>query len=443
MTAEIAVMNKSAVAFAADSAVTIQMDSGHKIYTTNKLFTLSKYHPVGIMIYGKANILKVPWETVIKLYRKALGNQSFPTLEGYHDDFLKFLEKSADIFPKDCQEDYFRHGLSSYFQMIKKKIGKKVKSFTEKEKITLPKIRQLANLVIREKHEYLKTLDYLPDFTAANKNSIIKKYSNLIHKIKKDVFLKLPISPSAMKNLNQIAGHLFSKGIFQNNLSGVVIGGFGTKEIYPCVKSFEIEGIAANKAKYKIAKSVRIDQTNDASIIPFAQAEMVSTFMEGVDPDYHESLFKGLTSMLREKYPEYIIGQIQGMSEKKKKTLASQLEKIGEGVLKEFSKQLHEYSFVKHVSPIISAVSVLPKEELAVMAETLVNLTSFKRKVSIDSAETVGGPIDVAVISKGDGFVWIKRKHYFDQKLNPHFLANYFGEHVDNKEMNHGKRKKK
>lgn len=53
------------------------------------------------------------------------------------------------------------------------------------------------------------------------------------------------------------------------------------------------------------------------------------------------------------------------------------------------------------------------------------NLTSMKRRVSADK-ETVGGPIDVAVISKGDGFIWIKRKHYFKNELNPHFCANYF-----------------
>ena len=41
-------------------------------------------------------------------------------------------------------------------------------------------------------------------------------------------------------------------------------------------------------------------------------------------------------------------------------------------------------------------------------------------------AETVGGPIDVAVISKGDGFIWIKRKHYFEGDMNPQFFANYF-----------------
>ena len=48
-------------------------------------------------------------------------------------------------------------------------------------------------------------------------------------------------------------------------------------------------------------------------------------------------------------------------------------------------------------------------------------------------AETVAGPIDVAVISKGDGFIWIKRKHYFERELNPQFFANYYREvSVDN-----------
>jgi hypothetical protein len=53
-----------------------------------------------------------------------------------------------------------------------------------------------------------------------------------------------------------------------------------------------------------------------------------------------------------------------------------------------------------------------------------VALTSLKRRVSSD-AETVGGAIDVALISKGDGFVWIKRKYYFPEQLNPQFNRLY------------------
>jgi len=56
------------------------------------------------------------------------------------------------------------------------------------------------------------------------------------------------------------------------------------------------------------------------------------------------------------------------------------------------------------------------------MAEALVSLTSLKRRVSMEE-ESVGGPVDVAVVSKGDGFIWIKRKHYFDPLLNRDYLA--------------------
>ncbi|MFA4909881.1 MAG: hypothetical protein WC649_02370, partial [Desulfobacteria bacterium] len=99
-------------------------------------------------------------------------------------------------------------------------------------------------------------------------------------------------------------------------------------------------------------------------------------------------------------------------------------------ILADFDKRLKEYRLNFHINPIINAVSFLPKDELAAMAESLVNLTSFKRKISLD-AETVGGPIDVAVISKGDGFIWIKRKHYFKPEFNPHFFTNYFRENKE------------
>src|SRR6201999_1231018 len=92
----------------------------------------------------------------------------------------------------------------------------------------------------------------------------------------------------------------------------------------------------------------------------------------------------------------------------------------------EFEQALLDFSHANNVRPVINIVGMLPKDILAEMAESLVNLTSFKRRVT-PQAETVGGPIDVAVISRGDGFIWIKRKHYFSQDLNPHFLANYYG----------------
>lgn len=79
----------------------------------------------------------------------------------------------------------------------------------------------------------------------------------------------------------------------------------------------------------------------------------------------------------------------------------------------------------KYVNPLYQAVASLSKEDLAEMAESLIYLTYLQRRIT-NAEESVGGPVDVAVLTKGDGFIWIKRKHYFSPDLNAHFFANYF-----------------
>ncbi len=34
-------------------------------------------------------------------------------------------------------------------------------------------------------------------------------------------------------------------------------------------------------------------------------------------------------------------------------------------------------------------------------------------------APTVGGPIEIATITKHEDFKWVKRKHYWEEKYNP------------------------
>ena len=98
MTAVIGILNKHAVAIAADSAVTIGGPNSHKIFNSaNKIFTLSKVHPVGVMVYNSASFMSTPWETIIKIYRRKLGHSSFPSIKAYQEDFINFI-RSKDYF---------------------------------------------------------------------------------------------------------------------------------------------------------------------------------------------------------------------------------------------------------------------------------------------------------------------------------------------------------
>ena len=92
MTAIVGVLNKHAISIAADSAVTL--GSGKKVMNSaNKLFALSKHHPVAIAVYGNAELIGTPWETIIKEFRNDFSDQSCDNLQGYADAFFQFLEK--------------------------------------------------------------------------------------------------------------------------------------------------------------------------------------------------------------------------------------------------------------------------------------------------------------------------------------------------------------
>ncbi|MPZ29573.1 MAG: hypothetical protein GEV13_01010 [Rhodospirillales bacterium] len=66
--------------------------------------------------------------------------------------------------------------------------------------------------------------------------------------------------------------------------------------------------------------------------------------------------------------------------------------------------------------PIVT--DAMPVQDAIELAEFLVRSTIDFCRFKI-GAPTVGGPIEVAAVTKHEGFKWVKRKHYFDQTLNP------------------------
>ena len=112
MTCEIAIMNLNAITLAADSSTTVRRWVNGKeeqrfFKGANKIFQLSESEPVGVMIYGGASLQDIPWEIVVKEFRKHLGQRSFPDLNGYADAFFKYTAKHGSLFPVDYRERIF------------------------------------------------------------------------------------------------------------------------------------------------------------------------------------------------------------------------------------------------------------------------------------------------------------------------------------------------
>ena len=340
------------------------------------------------------------------------------------------MDNGNTLFPTSEQEVYLHSSIFGYFNfIIKETITEKIRSRIDEKEITRKDVEQIVSDIIKEHYEKWEKADNIPSIPKSHNKNIIDKYEKIIDKLIGEVFEKLPIDKSHRNQLKKIAASLFSKfpeGVGQADISGVVIAGFGEKDIFPSLESFFIEGMLDDKLKYKPHISRKIDFETNASIIPFAQREMVDTFMAGIDPDYR-SIQEGYLSQTFKDYAGIVADHIKKYDAKEKRQLKEKLMGAGEEILKDLGKKLEDHRKERYISPVTNVVSILPKDELAAMAESLVSLTSFKRKVTMES-ETVGGPIDVAVISKGDGFIWIKRKHYFKPELNPQFFASYYKE---------------
>lgn len=391
MTSEIGIMNKRGIALAADSAVTI---GDNRVYNSAiKLFTLDSQHDVGIMIYGNASIDNVPWEVVIKLFREELKGKVKDSLDDYKKSFVKFIEKKHDLFSEKntiIVDSY----VNDYIDILRDDFEREcsVSSEIHDPQILLNRVvdgisdfkpQEGFAKVVHEKRFYA---DYGSEIEQTVKSTIKSLFNfdvniELMEKIKKSIY------------------RFLISNYFSNNKSGVVFAGYGKKDLFPKLIIFNTDGLYNNTLK--TGDEGRVDGKEKSGIIPFAQSDMTQTILNGIDPKL-------------ESYEEVVYNSIKdGIIDIVGEKAEEDIEKIfsyGQAEIKNFRSE--EIS-----SPIVSMTSSLSLDELAVMAETFVSLTSFKRKFS-GGMQTVGGPVDVLVISKSDGPVWIKKKEYFDQELN-------------------------
>ena len=371
--------------------------------SANKLFALSKYQPVAIAIYGNAEFIGTPWEIIIKEYRQSLKEKSFNSIRLYVDDFQKFLKRKKYYCTDSEANEYLRFSVKEFLGQLLE-ICKK-----EPEKADY----MLSNL------EQKKSQKLLGGFT----QKTVGFFKSLVQEDIKEEFRKfqkenIPISFSRLENATEA---VFTHDVVPLGTTGLVFAGYGSSEVFPSVFNCTVGNVIDGLLAKSVKKSSRIDKNNYSGICPFAQTDVMRTILDGVSPKmqnvYLSSLEQTFTKMKN---------ALASIISSSNDSLAKQIKELDiTPFRKEFLQLSRTIQLKEYTTPFINSVGTLEKEDLADFAESLITLTSLKRKVSYDQ-ETVGGPVDVMVISKGDGIIWMKRKNYFDAKKNHQFLDNYY-----------------
>ena len=410
MTAIVAVLNKHAVAIAADSAVT--MGDTHKVVNSaNKIFTLSKYHPVAVMTYNNAAFMGVPWDIIIKEYRRKLKDKSFNTIKEYAEDFIKFIRKRNFFCEKETQLTYLKIELRTFVDMCFNDISRQ--KGIKKEDVAEEDLRKF----LCDYKENLIKWKKCPEFESYSYDKFRGQFYTIVEEISKENNLSLS------DNLCETFFYYLSAQINLRMFTGLVFVGFGEEEIYPSLHQMNVALAVGGRLRYYFGDAIDISDNLTASISPFPQTDVTETILRGINPAFQQ--------IINDNVGNYLASFSEGIANILEKNDATS--EMASAIRQEFNitestealvKRINDAMFQSYTGPLIDTVISLDKEDMANMAESFISLTSLVRRMQ-PGEETVGGPVDVAVISKGDGFVWINRKHYFKPELNAAFFQNY------------------
>lgn len=362
------------------------------------------------MTYNNTAFMGVPWDIIIKQYRKKLKDDCFPTVEDYMLDFVSYLSSSYLQYCSDVQQHHVvQNILSFYFKNQLQIIKHKEKSETVN-----------YNDYFNEQLKYFWTLPILHQFLGYSLNNFYEYSHDDIDRIISKFNELRSVDFFVIK---EICFFLCITSVCKGSYSGLVFTGYGNNEIYPSLVPMIIDGVIEGRMRYFIDDVNRfsITDSGQAAIMPFAQTDVVQTIIRGYNPSFNSIVNEILKDSMTDL--KQIIAKVSGNVSK---PLSNAINSIDlQSFLDKAIVVLNRKMFDTYSQSLLTTLTNLDKEDMANMAESFVALTSLIRRMS-PREETVGGPVDVAVISKGDGFIWIKRKHYFDPALNNHFFENYY-----------------
>ena len=245
VTAEIAILNKSAVALATDSAVTISSGAKTlKIFeSADKLFELSSNQPIGVMVYNGMQFLGIPLEHVVKSFRHK--KLFFDTTQEAAEAFLQHLASFVDGAPDEEIGRSISDIILPLLQGIEKRVTEgllEALNTTTDVTENIEELRKMATNSVIQDFEFrvsrLKEIDLLD---RSDRKVQAAKYKSLVEDLVKETLGYL--GDAYQERLINLGINILKSEYISNSRTGIVIAGFGEEELFPTLVGYEIDGL--------------------------------------------------------------------------------------------------------------------------------------------------------------------------------------------------------
>ena len=424
MTAIIGLLNKRGAAIAADSAVT--RGRNYKFTKNgNKMIRLSDAVPISVMLTGNGAFCCTQWDIIIRHYRQHRGDVKHETVEESVHDFFKYISDNHLFCDKEIVIHHIIDTMHELFFHADNEVPPKLKWLQDNGRPKSPKgymkaflkvlskyrrewsqfgpCTQFKNYSIEQFHSYAGEM--INDFLQAKCHDEDSPFTGpfpkeIIEKIKDDFELTL---------LTRLTSR------FRD--AQLVFTGYGDHQEFPSLVSATVFEGFDDKVNYHIRPEdiVCINDDCPVAIRAFAQDDVVSSILEGIYPIFYSSVCRERQSLfspfgdlfsleLGEDAPDLDFFEFQ-----------SKLQEVDTSDLPDKYWKSVQRQLNNHRKKWEKALANYDLQAMAALAHSLIDLTGFHRIIHFEQ-ESVGGPVDLAVITKNEGFTWLNRKSWYHHK---------------------------
>lgn len=428
MTAVVGILNKKGVALAADSAVTRRIIDEEKVTKNgNKMVRLSNVLPISVMLTGNGAFMRTQWDIIIRHYREHRGEIKHETVEACMHDFFRYIADNGLFVDSEFVLHRTKNELIYLFNNVDRRVDDKFKQRDEDGILTSPRgyqkaFERLLNIYCRQWQKE-GVCPQFQDYTQQQFNEYTKDLFDEFIKLRSYVeeapfnddnypqevlnALREPLEKTLMTRLT-------TRRYDDGDMAVLIFSGYGDKQEYPSLVSTVVCEGFDSRVNYHVRPEdvICISDKRPVAICPFAQDDVIRSILSGS----HIGFCRQITTAINNSFSPWnndifnfvdndidffdFVDQLEEVkTDDLRKNIISQATRLDNKHQRQWEKALENYDL----------------QSMAALAESLIDLTGFHRILTFKQ-EGVGGPVDVAVISKNDGFTWINRKSWYHHK---------------------------
>lgn len=400
MTSQVAVFNLECVAVASDSVRTAVNGSAERTMpSAEKILDLGDGHRVVVMGSGSAAFMGIPLSVLLGEWIAGLTAPQ-ASLALYAADFIAWLGQRTDLFDARVQDAHFGWQLRGYYGMVR---GQVLDALHDADLTDAAwddlSVQAIVDRTVGEAVDALSARGDLPVANARSDANYIDAHRELIEYALLDTTEDMPLTvASRWRLLHELPALVLGKDEPWSRDAVLAFIGYGTDDLFPGHQVITVHGMVNDQVRYDWWEPAAVTPGRPALVTPFGQDEAIGTFLRAYNAEFLALAHRRIDHLLEKVDLSGVLLEEDGGAE--------EVARVTHEGLDEDFERLSRRGFI---DPMLDTVETLPPADLARMAEALVGVQAL-RAASTRRQPSVGGPIDVVVITRRHGVQWVRRK---------------------------------